>query len=96
VEQIETFSTRLDKYPNLRILILMAKTLTRADVVVLIQALVREKGTQAAAAKTIGIGSVHIGEVLKGTRDPGPTILRYFDLERETIYKKKYRRAGRL
>ena len=72
-----------------RILLVMAKTLTRADVVALVQALVREKGTQVTAAKTIGIGSVHIGEVLRGTRPPGPTILRYFDLERETIYKKK-------
>ncbi len=67
----------------------MAKTLTRADVVALVQALVREKGTQVAAAKAIGIGPVQIGEVLKGTRPPGPTILRYFDLEREMIYRKK-------
>jgi len=40
------------------------------------------------AAKAIGIRPAHLGEFLKGTRDPGPTILRHSYLEREIIYRK--------
>jgi plasmid maintenance system antidote protein VapI len=66
----------------------MTKTLTRQDIVAMIQALIEKEGTQVAAAQKIGISPTHIGEIIRGTRDPGPTVLRYFGLGRETIYKK--------
>ncbi len=60
----------IDNFPMLHILVSMAKRLSRADIVALIRQLVERSGTWVGANKAVGIGPVHIGEVLNGTRDP--------------------------
>ena len=67
----------------------MMKELTRDQVIALLQGLVDREGSKVAAANKIGVTSAYLGEILKGTREPGPRILEYFGLERETVYKKK-------
>lgn len=67
----------------------MVKELTRQDVIILIEELVQEEGSQAAAAKRIGITPSYVGDVLRGTREPGPAILSFFGIEKETVYRKK-------
>ena len=44
--------------------------------------MVEECGTYAKAAAKIGVSVPYLFEIVKGTRQPGPKILDYFDLEK--------------
>ena len=43
--------------------------------------------TQRAAAKELGVSASYLGDVLKGRREVGPSILRALGLEREVQYR---------
>lgn len=49
--------------------------MTQADVIEILQELVRKRGTQVAAAKHLGISPQHFGDLLRGHRTPGNAIL---------------------
>ncbi len=68
---------------------MMAEKLTRDDIVDLILKLVAKEGSQSAAARRIGISATHLGDILDGSKDPGPVVLEFFGLEREVLYRKK-------
>ena len=67
----------------------MAKVLTREQVQKMFADFVETSGNQSKAAKAIGVSAAYFGEVLNGTREPGPSILEFFGIQRETIYKIK-------
>lgn len=67
----------------------MEKNLTRDQVVQLIVELTRTEGTQAAAAAKIGVSPSHIGDIIDGSRDPGPSVLDYFGIQKVISYQKK-------
>ncbi len=67
----------------------MVKELTLQEIVALVAQVVADEGSQAAAARRIGVSPSFLGEVLRGTREPGPTILKFLGIERQTIYRKK-------
>ncbi len=43
-------------------------------------------GSQKALAEAIGIGAPYLSDVLKGNRDPGPSILKFYGLREESVY----------
>lgn len=65
----------------------MMKELTREDIIQLMRALADERGSQTAAAKEIGITLAYFNDVIQGRKDPGPSILQHFGVEK--TYKKK-------
>lgn len=67
----------------------MAKELTREQISDLIRELIKAEGGQGKAATKIGVSSTYLAELLKGTREPGPTILEFFGLEKEVSYRKR-------
>jgi hypothetical protein len=50
-----------------------------------LRALVREHGSQQKAADVMGVSRIYFGEVLRGTRAPGPKILNFFDVEPDEV-----------
>jgi transcriptional regulator with XRE-family HTH domain len=56
------------------------------DPVAVLRRLVKKYGTQRAAAVRLGVSASYLGEILKGTRPPGPTILQALRLKRKTVY----------
>jgi hypothetical protein len=67
----------------------MTKDLSREQLTQLIADLVQNEGSQAAAAAKLKISPTYIGELLRGTRTPGPSILKFFGVERVITNKKK-------
>jgi transcriptional regulator with XRE-family HTH domain len=65
--------------------------MTREEVVALLQRRVDRAGSQNAVAKEIGVTAAYIGDVLRGKRDPGPSILSVLGLRRQVqiTYVKK-------
>ena len=63
--------------------------MTREDVVALIRELIENEGTQAYAAKVIGVSQQYLNDILKRNREPGPAILNFFGIERDWIYRRK-------
>jgi len=47
---------------------------------------VERLGSQKALAEAIGVHPSYVGDVLKGVRDPGPSILRFYGLREESVY----------
>lgn len=60
--------------------------LDREAVLERIKADVERLGTQKAVAEAMGIHPSYLGDVLKGVRDPGPSILRFYGLVERSIY----------
>lgn len=48
---------------------------------------VHECGSREKAASKLGISLSYLGELLRGTRQPGPKVLSALGLRKETIYK---------
>lgn len=67
----------------------MKSSLNRDEVNELIRDLVKQEGTQTAAAAKLGIVSSYMSDLLKGKRDPGPEVLKFFGLEKKIIYISK-------
>ncbi len=67
----------------------MTEKLTRDDILVLIITLVAQEGSQSAAARKIGISATYLGDILDGSKEPGPAVLKFLGIEREVIYRKK-------
>ena len=57
--------------------------MTRDDVIRLPERMVDRAGSRSALAKEIGVSPAYIGDVLLGTRDPGPAILSVLGLRRQ-------------
>jgi transcriptional regulator with XRE-family HTH domain len=55
--------------------------------------LVRTRGSQKAAAEALGVSAAYLSDVLRGKREPGPKVLRYFGVRRVTHYDEE---AGEL
>ena len=49
--------------------------MTRDELIQLVEKKVERAGTQLAVAKELGITSAYLGAVLRGKREPGPSIL---------------------
>ncbi len=47
------------------------------------------EGTRLALAGRIGISAQYLSDVFTGNRQPGKKILRFFGIERETVYRKR-------
>lgn len=55
----------------------------------------RAAGSQRAYARLHGISPVYLGEILNGTREPGPLLLRVMGLRRRVVYEPvEVRREG--
>lgn len=65
----------------------MMKELTREDILQMMRDLADQEGSQAAAARKIGISPIYFSDILLGKRDPGPSVLQFFGVEK--TYKKK-------
>ena len=50
-----------------------------------LRAIVTETGSQREAAIKLGISPSYLGELLRGTRSPGPLVLRALGLKREIV-----------
>jgi transcriptional regulator with XRE-family HTH domain len=57
-----------------------------AQVLGLLRNDVERLGSQKALAEAIGIGAPYLSDVLKGNRDPGPSILKFYGLREESVY----------
>jgi hypothetical protein len=62
------------------------QSINKAEVLDKLRADVVRLGSQKALAEAIGVHPSYVGDVLKGVRDPGPSILRYFGLREESVY----------
>ena len=49
---------------------------------------VQVDGTQQAFARRIGISEQYLSDILKGRREPGAKVLKYFGLERVVGYRR--------
>lgn len=49
-------------------------------------------GSMRAVAREIGCSVTYVSEALKGTRDVGPAILEYLEIERKIVTRRIYRR----
>lgn len=63
--------------------------MTREDVIALLRRFIAEHDTQGEAARKIGVSPGYLTDVLKGNREPGPSILSYFDIELVKVYRQK-------
>jgi len=52
-----------------------------------LQRLVTERGDQKRAAETLGVSTTYLSEVLRGTKLPGPKILKALGLRRKETYE---------
>lgn len=50
--------------------------------------LVRTRGSQSAVAKRLGISASYLHDILNGTRQPGPKVLKSLGLKRKTVYSR--------
>lgn len=67
----------------------MKSALNRDEVTELIRDLIKQEGTQTAAAAKLGIVPPYLSDLLRGKRDPGPEVLSFFGLEKKIIYISK-------
>ena len=61
---------------------------TLDEIVKKVQDAVEKAGTQTALARQLDIGNPYLSEICRGTRRPGPKVLRLFDMEAVTVYRK--------
>ncbi len=62
------------------------QSFNKAEVIAKLRADVERLGSQKALAEAIGVHPSYVGDVLKGVRDPGPSILRFYGLREESVY----------
>ena len=62
--------------------------MTRDELVQLLQQKIQRAGTQTAIAKELGITPAYLGDVLRGKRDPGPSLLNALGFRRVITYVK--------
>ena len=62
--------------------------MTRKAVQQHLQRLVSEGGDQKSVANTLGVSATYLSEVLRGTKLPGPKILKALGLRRIEAYEK--------
>ena len=58
-----------------------------AEIISKLRKLVELHGSQEKAAAKLGLSQAYLGELLRGTRTPGPRVLKALGLVRETVYK---------
>lgn len=58
----------------------------RTQIVNLLKADAERLGSQKALAEAIGIGAPYLSDVLRGNREPGPSILKFYGLREETVF----------
>lgn len=63
------------------------RQMTREDVINLLRRDVARLGSQKRLAQEIGVSEPHISEMLNGTRDPGPVVLKHYGIERIVVYR---------
>jgi transcriptional regulator with XRE-family HTH domain len=61
----------------------------RPAVIQKIEHIIKERGTQKAAAEFLGVSQQYLTDLLKGRRDPGEKILSKLGLEASVIYTPK-------
>jgi len=66
----------------------MAQTISRRELIDLIEARIKKHGTQRAAAKSMRISQAALSDILHGRRSCGPKVLRALGYEEETTYRK--------
>lgn len=59
------------------------------DVLRKLQARMEEVGSQKALADEIGVSQPYLSDVLKGKRDPGPSILSHLGLKKSAVYEEE-------
>lgn len=62
--------------------------MTHEQVVSLIRGRIKALGTQRAAAASLHVSTVYLGDILKGRRSAGPKILRAFGIVREETFRR--------
>lgn len=63
--------------------------MTRDELTTLIRAAVKDAGSQRALARKWDVSPSYVTDLLRGLRDPGPTILDAMGLERIIMYQEK-------
>lgn len=61
----------------------------RPAVIKKIEQIIEARGTQKAAAESLGVSSQFLSDILKGRRDPGKKILDKLGLESSVVYTAK-------
>ena len=56
------------------------------DPIEFLHVLVKKHGSQLAAAKVLGVSASYLGDILKGSKPPGPKVLRALRLKRKLVY----------
>lgn len=64
--------------------------MTKADVVERLRQAIRPYASLKDAGSALQIAPSYIADVLKGRRDPGPSVLKALGLERKTLYAKSH------
>lgn len=54
----------------------------------MIQIGIQIEGSQKGFAQKIGVSEQYLSDILKGRREPGPKILKWFGLERTVYYRR--------
>lgn len=67
--------------------------MTRDTVIKKIEQIIRERGTNKAAAQFLGVSQQYLSDLLKGRRDPGVKILSKLGLQSRVIYETKVEAA---
>ena len=67
---------------------LKLSVMTRDELVQLLQHKIQQAGTQTAVAKELGITPAYLGDVLRGKREPGPSVLNALGLRSVITYEK--------
>ncbi len=66
----------------------MASTISKEQLIALIDALIREHGSGRAAARELGVSQSYLSDVRHGRRDAGQKLLDALYLEKEPRYRK--------
>lgn len=66
----------------------MCRSMTRKAVQQHLQRLVSDSGDQKSVAEQLGVSTTYLSEVLRGTKLPGPKILKALGLRRVEVYEK--------
>jgi len=66
--------------------------MTRAGVLKELRRRAKAAGSQAKAAKALGVTPAAITQALRGAREPGPALVRALGFERVVVYRRRRRR----
>ena len=67
-------------------------SMTKAGVLRELRRRARMAGSQAKAAKALGVTPAAFTQALRGSREPGPALLRALGFERVVLYRRRRRR----